>query len=153
MSFPEFVVEGEKVRSMALKSAYDDLRQTTVEKIPGTWGRLKYVAGLRGSTGSYDHWGFERTHGPGAAQEAFAKVHKRLVNTILQTRLSSLQEDLGQSSHADGASPTSYASTLNESLSRLLPSGCPKESQLHLISVLQTLAFLAVRPSAGSQSS
>lgn len=138
---------------MTLKSAYDDLRQRTVEKIPGTWGKLKYVAGLRGSTGGYEHWGLERAHGSGAAQDAFAEVHKTLLNTILRTRLSSLREELGQSSAAEGTSPTSYASTLNGSLSQLLPSGCPKEAQLHLISILQTLTILAARQNAGSRSS
>ena len=141
------------MRSMTLKSAYDDLRQRTMERIPGTWGKLKYVAGLRGSTGGYEHWGLERVHGSGAAQDACAEVHKTLVNTILRIRLSSLREDLVQSSQAEGTTPASYASTLGESLSHLLPSGCPKESQLHLISVLRTLAVLATRPSAGSQSS
>jgi hypothetical protein len=138
---------------MTLKSAYDDLRQRTVERIPGTWGRLKYVAGLRSSTGGYAHWGLERVHGPGAAQDAFLKVHKSLVRTVLRTRLSVLQQDLGQSSEAEGTSAASYASTLNVSLNQLLPSGCPKESQLHLSSVLETLTILEARQNAGSQSS
>jgi hypothetical protein len=138
---------------MTLKSACDDLRQRTVEKIPGTWGRLKYVAGLRSSTGGYAHWGFERVHGTGAAQDAFMEVHRALVKTILRTRLSALREDLGLSSEAEGLSPTSYASILGGSLNQLLPSGCPKESQLHLSSVLETLTILEARRNAGSQSS
>ena len=138
---------------MTLKSAYEDLRQRTVERIPGTWGRLKYVAGLRSSTGGYAHWGLERVHGTGAAQDAFLKVHKTLVKTILQTRLRALREDLGESSQAEGTSPTSYASILRGSLHQLLPSGCPRESQLHLSSVLETLTILAARRHAGSQSS
>lgn len=138
---------------MTLKSAYDDLRQRTVERIPGTWGRLKYVAGLRSSEGGYAHWGFERAHGPAAAQDAFAHVHKTLVKSILRTRLSSLREDLEQSSQAEGTSPASYASTLSVSLNQLLPSGCPNESHLHLFSVLETLTILEARRNAGSQSS
>ena len=138
---------------MTLKSAYDDLRQRTVEKIPGTWGKLKYVAGLRSSTGGYAHWGLERVHGTGAAQGAFMEVHRALVKTILRTRLSALREDLGRSSEAEGISPVSYASRLSVSLSQLLPSGCPKESELHLLSVLETLTILEVRRHAGSQSS
>jgi hypothetical protein len=138
---------------MTLKSAYDDLRQRTVEKIPGTWGRLKYVAGLRSSSGGYAHWGLERVHGPGAAQAAFLEVHKALVKTILRTRLSALREDLGQSSEAEGISPESYASRLSVGLNQLLPSGCPKESELHLLSVLETLTILEARKNTGSQSS
>jgi hypothetical protein len=138
---------------MTLKSAYDDLRQRTVEKIPGTWGRLKYVAGLRSSTGGYEHWGFERTHGPAAAQEAFEGVHKQLVRTILRTRLGALREDLGLSSEAERTNPVSYASILAGSLHQLLPSGCPKETQLHLSSVLETLTILEARQNVGSQAS
>ena len=141
------------VRNTTLKSAYDDLSQRTVEKIPGTWGKLRYVAGLRGSTGGYEHWGFERTHGPVVAQEAFVEVHKKLVKTILRTGLGALREDLGQSSEAEGANPVSYASILRVSLNQLLPSGCPKEAQLHFSSVLETLTILEARQNAGSQSS
>jgi len=138
---------------MTLKSAYEDLRQRTVEKIPGTWGRLKYVAGLRSSAGSYAHWGLERVHGTAAAQDALAEAHRTLVKGILRTRLSALQEDLGQSSQAEGTSPASYASTLRGSLDQLLPSGCSKESQLHLFSVLEALRILVARRNARSQSS
>ena len=141
------------MRDMTLKSAYEDLRQRTVEKIPGTWGRLKYVAGLRSSAGGYAHWGLERVHGTAAAQDAFAEVHRTLVKGILRTRLSALQEDLGQSSQAEGTSPASYASTLRGSLDHLLPSGCSEESQLHLFSVLEALRILVARRNARSQSS
>jgi hypothetical protein len=141
------------VRNMTLKSAYDDLRQRTVEKIPGTWGKLKYLVGLRSSTGGYEHWGFERTYGPAVAQEAFVEVHKKLVRTILRTRLGALREDLGQSSAAEGTNPVSYASMLSGNLNQLLPSSCPKETQLHFSSVLETLTILEARQNAGSQSS
>ena len=148
----ENVPEDEKVRNMTLKSAYEDLRQRTLERIPGTLGRLRYVAGLRSSTG-YAHWGLERVHGTGAAQDAFEQVHKTLVRTVLRTRLNLLREDLGQSCEAERISPTSYASTLRGSLTQLLPAGCPKQTQLHLVSVLETLTTLAARRHAGSQSS
>lgn len=138
---------------MTFKSAYDDLRQRTVEKIPGTWGRLKYVAGLRSPTGGYAHWGLARTHGHGAAQDAFREIHGELVKTILRTRLSALREDLGQSSETEGTNPVFYASTLSASLNQLLPSDCSKESELHLLSVLETLSVLAARKNADPQSS
>jgi hypothetical protein len=138
---------------MTLKSAYDDLRERTLERVPGTWGKLRYVAGLRSSAGGYAHWGLERVHGPAAAQDAFMEVHRALVKTILRTRLSALREDLEQACQADGISPESYASRLSVSLNRLLPSGCPKEAQLHLSSVLETLLLLAARKNPGSRSS
>jgi hypothetical protein len=139
---------------MTLKSAYDDLRQRTMEKIPGTWEKLKYVAGLRSSQGGvYKHWGFERHHGIGAAQSAFSEVHNTLVKTVLRTRLSTLREELEQSSEAEAVSPVSYASKLSVGLNRLLPADCPKEAQSHLFSVLETLSALAVHKDEDSQSS
>ena len=152
-SFPEIVPEDEKVADMTLKSAYDDLRQRTIAKIPGIWGKLQYLAGLRSAKGGYVHWGLERVHGPAAAQDAFKEVHKTLVKTILQTRLSALREDLEQSSQAEAISPTSYASKLTGNLDQLLPSGSPRETEMHLSSVLESLPLLAVRKNADSQSS
>jgi hypothetical protein len=138
---------------MTLKSAYDDLRQRTIARIPGTWRKLQYLAGLRSDKGGYVHWGLERVHGSEAAQDAFQEVHKTLVKTILRTRLSTLQDDLEQSSEADAISPTSYASKLTGNLSQLLPSGSPREARLHLFSVLETLSLLATHKHEGSQSS
>jgi hypothetical protein len=138
---------------MTLKSAYDDLRQRTMEKIPGTWEKLQYVAGLRSPKGGYKHWGFERQHGSAAAQNAFTEVHKTLVKTVLRTRLSVLGEDLERSSEVHAVSPVSYASQLSIGLPQLLPSGCPKEAELHLVSVLETLSVLAARKDEGSRSS
>lgn len=138
---------------MTLKSAYDDLRQRTIARIPGIWGKLKYIAGSRSAKGGYVHWGLERVHGPAAAQDAFTEIHKTLVKTILQTRLSALREDLEQSSEADAISPKSYASTLLRNLHQLLPSGSPREAELHLSSVLETLSTLAVHSHEGSRSS
>ena len=138
---------------MTLKSAYDDLRQRTIARIPGIWRKLQYLAGLRSENGAYVHWGLERVHGTEAAQDAFQEVHKTLVKTILRTRLSTLQEDLEESSEADAISPKSYASKLAGNQSQLLPSGSPREAQLHLSSVLETLSLLAAHKHEGSQSS
>jgi hypothetical protein len=137
---------------MTLRSAYDDLRQRTMEKIPGTLEKLQYVAGLRSSNDSYKHWGFERQHGVEATQSAFTKVHRTLVRTVLRTPLSLLREDLERSSGPHAASPVSYASQLRMGLNQLLPSNCPKEAELHLVSVLETLSVLATRTDEGSRS-
>jgi hypothetical protein len=138
---------------MTLKSAYDDLRQRTIARIPGILGKLQYLAGLRSAQGGYMHWGLERSHGTAAAQDAFKAVHKTLVKTILQTRLSALRKDLEQSSEADATNPKSYASRLIGNLDQLLPSDSPREAQLHLSSVLETLSLLAVHKHDDSRSS
>ena len=138
---------------MALKSAYDDLRQRTLEKIEGVWAKLTYVAERRSEEGGYKHWGFERVHGPATAQNTFARAHNSLVGTILRTRLKLLREDLEQSSGAAGVNPASYAWKLRAGLYQLLPLRCPKMTELHLISVLKTLSVLEARQQTGSQSS
>jgi hypothetical protein len=136
-----------------MKSAYEDLRERTLSRIEGNWGKLTYLAGCRSTDGRYEHWGFERTHGNETAQDAFARTHQSLVQTILQTRLGSLREDLAQTCNAAGTSPSAYVSKLTEGLDGLLPSDCPKASELHLISILKTLSTLENRCPSGSQSS
>ena len=130
-----------------MKSAYDDLRQRTLGKIDGIWRRLTYIAGRRSQEGGYEHWGFERTHGTATAHHTFARAHQSLVGTILRTRLRLLEEDLEQSSQAEGISPASYVSKLAAGLYRLLPSGCSRVTELHLVSVVETLSVLQNRQS------
>jgi hypothetical protein len=142
---------------MVLKSAYDDLLQRTLGKIEGMWRKLTYVAERRALEGGYQHWGFERTHGTTAAHHTFARVHQSLVGTILRTQLRPLEEDLMLSSQAEGISPASYVSKLAAGLSRLLPSGCSKATEVHLVSVVETLSALQNRqpppdPQSSSQS-
>ena len=137
---------------MRLKSAYEDLRETTLSKIEGIWGKLAYVAERRSQNGTYQHWGLERAHGAEVAQEAFVRVHYSLINAILQTRLRLLREDLLQNSAAAGTSPVSCVTELRAGLPRLLPLNCPKMTELHLISVLQALAALETHSQSGRQS-
>lgn len=138
---------------MPLKSAYEDLLGRTFSKIQGVWARLKYVAELRSNDGRYSHWGFERAHGAHAAQSAFARVHKSLIETVLRTKVSSLQQDLNNSSDQAGVSPGSYVSSLMASREHLLPASSPAWSRLHLQSVLQTLSVLTIPAKARHQAS
>lgn len=130
---------------MAVKSAYEDLRHRTLGGMEGIWAKLAYIAERRSSNGHYRHWGFERTHGTESAQDAFARVHQSLVETVLQTRLRSLKEDLAQASSVAGTNPVSYVAKLTADVDRLLPSNCSKMTESHLISILNTLAILENR--------
>ena len=91
---------------MALKSAYDDLRQRTLGKVAGLWGKLFYLADRRSPDGAYQHWGFERLHGTETAQDTFSRAHHSLIGTILRTRLRLLQEDLETVSYTHLTLPT-----------------------------------------------
>jgi hypothetical protein len=129
-----------------VKSAYEDLRERTLEKVGGIWAKLDYLVSRRTAEGNYQHWGFERAHGKETAQVAFAQAHHSLIQTILRTRLRPLREDLQLTSTQAGASQVSYLSKLKAALPRLLPSGCPKVSERHLLSLLKTLAALENHP-------
>ena len=137
---------------MRLKSAYEDLRERTLGKIEGIWGKLAYVAERRSQDGTYQHWGLERVHGAAVVQEAFVRVHYSLINTILQTRLRLLRDDLAQTSGTAGTNSASYVAELKAGLPRLLPSDCPKMTELHLISVLKALASIEIHSQPGRQS-
>ena len=127
---------------MGLKSAYDDLRERTLAKIEGVWGKLVYVADRRSTEAGYEHWGFERKHGTVTARNAFARAHQSLVGTILRTRLRLLVDDVEHSRRVEGVSSASYVRKLTGDLYRLLPSGCSKATELHLASVLRVLSIL-----------
>ena len=138
---------------MAVKSAYEDLRDRTLGRISWLWGKLTDVAERRAADGTYQHWGFERTHGNEAVQETFARAHHLLIGTILQTRLRVLREDLEQVSSAEGTNPVSYVSKLKAGQRRLLPSNCQKVTELHLASILTILSLLENRSQSGSPAS
>ena len=144
--------ERRKGAEMARKSAYDDLLQTTLGRVAGLWGKLSYLAGLR-SDGGYRHWGFERVHGEATAQDTFAHAHRSLIGKTLRSRLRLLRDDLEQTSGAEGVSPASYVSRLTAGLHQLLPSGCPRMTKLHLVSILETLSILETRRQSDPQAS
>jgi hypothetical protein len=135
-----------------VKSAYEDLRCFTLDKIAGAWGKLAYVADRRTSEGEYEHWGFVRVHGAAAAQEAFFEAHRSILTTILHTPLNLLRRDLQESSAAEEVTTSSYVSKLCSEPERLLPSDCSKMTQLHLLYLLRTLSILENRKERNLQS-
>ena len=58
---------------MSLKSALQDIKETTLSAVSGLLGKLAYLASLRGGQGRYEHWGMESIHGPESSERAFAK--------------------------------------------------------------------------------
>jgi hypothetical protein len=138
--------------AMALKSAYEDLFETTLGTIQGLWGKLCYLAGRREADG-YKHWGFERAHGAETTQDTFSQAHQSLIATILRSRLKVLQDDVQHSSGVEGLTPASYLERLNAGQSQLVPSESPKATELHLRSVLKALANLEGQEAYDTQSS
>jgi hypothetical protein len=127
---------------MTLKSALEDLTQTTLKAISGTLGKLDYVSRLRSRTGSYTHWGLARLHGEDQAQQALTKTHRTLLSRVLRTPLQRLAEDVEISSRAASMEPAKYLESLQNRSSDLLPANPGAGSERHLSSVLTALLGL-----------
>jgi len=128
---------------MTLKSALQDVKETTLAAVSGLLGKLAYLASLRRAQDRYEHWGMELVHGPESAERAFKTAHAEIVAGVLRTPLQSLVEDLDESSHGSGVTAHSCVEGLRERFEDLLP-GEPQDSPAasHLNSVLLALSSL-----------
>jgi hypothetical protein len=131
---------------MKLKSALEDLHDTTVEALEGCLRRLEYFGGLRSNEknkdGEYKHWGLARVYGDLPAKKALAQTHRSLVSQILATPIKSLLEEIDTSSALTGLPPASYMEKLRDPDLNLLPPSPGPGSARHLNSVLQALSAL-----------
>src|SRR5713101_665444 len=72
-----------------------DFTQTTLAGIPGLFARLAYIASLRDlSSGRYEHAGLSALYPDEAMQQALQLCHEQIFERILESPLSSQQEDL-----------------------------------------------------------
>jgi hypothetical protein len=72
-----------------------DFTQTTLAAIPGLFSRLSYLASLRDlSSGRYEHSGLSALYPDEAIQQALQLCHEQIFERILESPLSSQQEDL-----------------------------------------------------------
>jgi hypothetical protein len=128
---------------MTLKSALQDLKETTLAAVAGLLGKLTYLASLRGSQGRYEHWGLEAVHGPESSERAMKTAHSEVVTGILRAPLATLEKDLQQSSRGSGVTARTYVQRLRDRFEDLLP-GERKDSPAasHLNSVLVALSSL-----------
>jgi hypothetical protein len=135
---------------MKLRSAFEDLSQTTLGAISGCLRRLEYLAGLRRLRGDYWHWGFSKLHGEPAAKKAFCEAHHAAVSEVLCTPLRTLLNDVESSSCSSGVDPEQFLEDLKGKKAELLPSSPGAGSARHLSSVLHALLGLERhrRPSA-----
>jgi hypothetical protein len=132
---------------MKLRSAIEDLHDTTVEALDGCLRRLEYFGGLRSKEkrkdGEYEHWGLTRVYGDLPAMKALAQTHRSLVSQILATPIKLLLEDIDTSSALAGLPPVTYMEKLQNPDLNLLPPAPGPGSARHLNSVLQALSALA----------
>jgi hypothetical protein len=128
---------------MTLKSAIQDLKETTLSAISGLFGKLRYLVSLRRQHGRYYHWGMESVYGATASERALKAAHSDVVSGILRTPLPSLEEDLKTSSAQGGVTPEAYVKEIREQGDDLLPEGRQNApASTHLNSVLEALSSL-----------
>lgn len=128
---------------MTLKSALQDLKETTLAAVNGLLGKLAYLASLRGPQGGYEHWGLQAVYGQESSERALKAAHVEVITGVLRAPLESLEEDLQQSSRNSGVTARVHIQRMRERFNDLLP-GERKDSPAatHLNSVLVALSSL-----------
>jgi hypothetical protein len=128
---------------MSLKSALQDLKETTLSAVTGLLGKLAYLASLRGGQGRYEHWGMESVHGSESSERALRQAHMEVVTRLLRTPLPSLVEDLKESSQGSGVAGLEYVDKMRGRFQDLLPEGRHNTPvSAHLNSILVALSSL-----------
>lgn len=135
---------------MKLKSALEDLHESTLKALKGCLRRLEYLAVLHRNEGDYDHWGLARVHGDSPARKALTQAHRSQVSEVLSTPIRDLMEDARESSESLGLPPSTYIERLCERGTGLLPPEPGPGSARHLNSVLQALSSLLKNRSQGA---
>ncbi len=129
---------------MTLKSALQDVKETTLAAIAGLLGKLSYLGSLkRRGHGRYDHWGMEAVHGADSSDRALKAAHAEVVAGVLRTPLKELVEDLEESSRGSGMPAKDYVESMRGRMDDLLPAGRQDSPvSTHLNSVLLALSSL-----------
>jgi len=127
---------------MTLKSALQDLRETTLAAVSGLLAKLAYLGSLRRREGGYTHWGMSLVHGEESSDRALKAAHTEVLSTVLRTPMSELVEDLHESSRDSQKTAGAYVEGMREQFSSLVPSPDDAASASHLNSVLLALSSL-----------
>ncbi len=126
---------------MTLKSALQDVRETTLAAVSGLLAKLAYLGSLRRREGGYGHWGMSLLHGEESSERALRTAHTEVLSNVLRTPISALEEDLLESSRATEKSAGAYLEGMQKQVNQLLPSP-DNASASHLNSVLLALSSL-----------
>jgi hypothetical protein len=138
---------------MTLKSALQDVKQTTLAAVSGLLGKLAYLASLRRPQGRYEHWGMELVHGAESTDRALKAAHAEVVAGVLRAPMATLVEDLDQSSRDSGVTAQCYIEKMREHFDNLMPGeGQDSSAATHLSSVLLALSSLQKRRGRATRS-
>jgi hypothetical protein len=136
---------------MTLKSALQDVKDTTLAAVGGLLGKLRYLASLRHEQGRYRHWGMSLVHGSESSERALKAAHAEVITDVLRTPLASLVDDLHESSQSIATPPDAYVEQMRGEFDALLP-GERKDAPAasHLNSVLVALSELEKKSQANA---
>ncbi len=123
---------------MTLRSALQDLRDTTLSALSGLLAKLAYLGSLRRGEGGYYHWGLSRVHGEEASNRALKAAHTETLSKVLRSPIASLEEELQQ----PDAGGESLVNRMQTHVNELLPSPADKTARRHINSVLLALSLL-----------
>jgi hypothetical protein len=137
-----FGIRNKNRRKMTLKSALQDLRETTLAAISGVLARLAYLGSLRRKEGGYRHWGLSQVHGEESSNRALRTAHAETLSTVLRTPIAELEEDLRHSNAEGGTTQEAYIEGMRAQFNELVPSTQDEVSASHLNSVLLALSAL-----------
>jgi hypothetical protein len=137
---------------MTLKSALEDLRETTLAAVSGLLAKLAYLGSLRRREGGYKHWGMMLVHGEDASDRAWKQAHAEVLSKVLRTPISELEEDLQKSSYGVQEPALAYVEGMRERFDNLLPSPQDAAASKHLNSVLLALSSLEKTRKRATQS-
>src|SRR3954447_12563030 len=129
-----------------INSAADDFSRVTLGAIPGTLGKLLYVAGLRQTNGTYVHWGLTRTHGEQSADQAIGEAHSHLFLSLLRTPVRKVWEETGNLAEEQNSNVQEYVDRLMQKGDLLIPADLSGGGRHHFNSVLLALCCLAGIP-------
>jgi hypothetical protein len=127
---------------MTLKSALQDVRETTLAAVSGRLGKLLYLASLRHEH-RYHHWGIAQVYGAEAAERALKTAHGEVLSEVLRSPLAAMTEDLEETSRVKRIPPERCVEQMRGQFNHLLP-GERQDSPAaaHLSSVLTALFHL-----------
>ncbi len=138
---------------MTLKSALQDLKDTTLAAVNGLLAKLSYLASLRRGQGRYEHWGLELVHGRDASERALKAAHSDVLAGVLRTPLAELEIDVELSRRDTGMAASAFVEKMKGNFQELLPSGRQDSpSSSHLNSVLLALSKLEKNRERATQS-
>ena len=130
---------------MSIRTPLEDFVKTTMAAVPGYWHKLVYLANLRSSSQTYDHWGMARRYGFAASHAAISAAHSDLFVEVLRAPIKTLLEDASAAIEPEQSGQENQGLSLEElwkSRDRMLPTDLGGGSVKHFEVTILTVQRL-----------